>query len=100
MGNQPSLNEYQMRPRYKFSNERTAAELRSSLKQALSSDANWPLQYKDTHGLNFLLQEKRPTYLVARNGFKPGRTSGGRHPDSRFDWPCSRYLDFFHQKKT
>ncbi|WP_421753375.1 hypothetical protein [Croceimicrobium sp.] len=48
--NQPSLNEYQMRPRYKFSNERTAAELRSSLKQALSSDANWPLQYKDTHG--------------------------------------------------
>ena len=62
--NQPSLNEYQMRPRYKFSNERTAAELRSSLKQALSSDANWPLQYKDTHGhLIFSYKKKRLFYV-------------------------------------
>jgi hypothetical protein len=45
----PELNEYQLRPRYKFRNSRTIDELRRSLKITLSEeDAEWPLQYKDT----------------------------------------------------
>lgn len=48
---QPSLNEYQLRPRYKFLNHRDHADLRKSLKQALDADSErWPLQFKDTHG--------------------------------------------------
>lgn len=46
-----SLNEYQLRPRYKFRNERDPAALRQSLKSALSTNSEqWPLTYKDTHG--------------------------------------------------
>lgn len=48
---QPKLNEYQLRPRYKFSNTRNARELRKSLVNCISEDSNkWPLQFKDTHG--------------------------------------------------
>jgi hypothetical protein len=48
---QISLNEYQLRPRYKFRNVRDAAALRQSLKSALSVNPDqWPLTYKDTHG--------------------------------------------------
>lgn len=46
-----SLNEYQLRPRYKFRNERSATELRQALKMAISTNADqWPFSYKDTHG--------------------------------------------------
>ncbi|MCR9153918.1 MAG: hypothetical protein NXI09_07400 [Bacteroidetes bacterium] len=48
---QPSLNEYQLRPRYKFRNQRAIADLRASLKSGLDNEADkWPLKFKDTHG--------------------------------------------------
>ncbi len=47
---QPSLNEYQLRPRYKFKNSRSANDLRKSLKAAIGESEQWPLQFKDTHG--------------------------------------------------
>lgn len=48
---QPSLNEYQLRPRYKFRNERSLEDLRKSLKSTIIEDTDqWPLQIKDTHG--------------------------------------------------
>jgi len=57
---QPSLNEYQLRPRYKFSNQRPAAELRKSLKGALDRGTEeWPLKFKDTHG-HLIFSYKKP----------------------------------------
>jgi len=55
-----SLNEYQLRPRYKFSNERSPSDLRSSLKAALNEEtAQWPLKFKDTHG-HLIFSYKKP----------------------------------------
>ncbi len=57
---QPSLNEYQLRPRYKFSNHRSVADLRQSLRNALDHEADkWPLRFKDTHG-HLIFSYKKP----------------------------------------
>lgn len=48
---QAKLNEYQLRPRYKFENERNMTELRKSLVTSISQEPDlWPLKFKDTHG--------------------------------------------------
>ncbi len=55
-----ALNEYQLRPRYKFRNHRSIRDLRNSLRHALIEDAEqWPLQYKDTHG-HLIFSYRRP----------------------------------------
>lgn len=55
-----SLNEYQLRPRYKFRNERSISDLRKSLRSALIDDTDqWPLKYKDTHG-HLIFSYRRP----------------------------------------
>jgi hypothetical protein len=55
------MSDYEIRPRYKFSNTRKVADLNKSLRQAIESEPDkWPLKFKKTHG-HLIFSYKKPT---------------------------------------
>lgn len=54
------MSDYEIRPRYKFSNPRKVADLNKSLRQAIENEPDkWPLKFKKTHG-HLIFSYKKP----------------------------------------